>query len=482
MASESRTALRYLTGFRALPWAISTLILRLVRSPRATLEALLRKVRLNHHFPLNVWHEYQLPIPIRKSLPHASVNPIPNSVLHFVTNSLPYTQAGYTVRTQSILTAQLNAGMNAAAVTRYGYPINIGKFFTGTKTDIRTEGSEKTVTYHHLIPQGLATNYELENAAKYACKLVQKLRPEVIHAATDFVNGEIASAVAKATDLPFAYEVRGFLEQSWLAKDKLNSTDSPFYQDFLSRENAVMQQANAITTLSETMKNEIIKRGISSEKIYLTPNAVSDNLLQINKSPSQARLEIGLSELPTFGIISTLYPFENTSLLIAALEKLEDSGRQAQLVIVGDGPDLLAVKDRAYKSRVKNRIYFFGRIPNKQISSYYQALDVFCVPRTRSRVTELVTPLKPLEAMALNRPVLASNLPALAELISSGETGLLVEPDSLSALTDSLDRLLYDSDYRMTLSSKAREWVAANRTWSQVAQTYRQVYQQLSKQ
>lgn len=482
MASESRTALRYLTGFRALPWAISTLILRLLRSPRATLEALLRKLRLNHRIPINSVRDQELPAPIRKALPHASVNPIANSVLHLVTNCLPHTQAGYTFRTQSILTAQLDAGINAFAVTRYGYPINEGKFFTGKTSQLKSDASEKTVAYHHLIPKGFASRYELENAAKYASILVQKLRPAVLHAATDFVNGEIASAVAMATDLPFAYEVRGFLEQSWLAKNERNSVDSPFYQEFLSREIAVMQQANAITTLSETMKSEIVKRGIDSNKIYLTPNAVSDDLLMMNKSASQARLEIGVSELPTFGIISTLYSFENTSLLIAALEELESSGRSAQLLIIGDGPDLAALKDKAYKSRVKDRIYFFGRIPNNKIPTYYQALDVFCVPRTRSRVTELVTPLKPIEAMALNRPVLASNLPAMAELITTGETGLLIEPDSLSALTNSLDRLLYDSHYRISLARNAKDWVATNRTWSQVAQTYRQVYQQLSKQ
>jgi glycosyltransferase involved in cell wall biosynthesis len=373
-------------------------------------------------------------------------------------------------------------GIQASAVTRYGYPINLGKFFSGRTTCVSSQLSSSNVTYHHLIPNSLATNHELDVAAKHAQKLVQRLRPSVLHAATDFINAEIAIAVAKASELPIAYEVRGFLEQSWLTKSESNTADSDFYKEFLKRETAVLQQVDAITTLSETMKSEIVDRGVPSEKIFLTPNAVSEKFLQLNKSASQARAELGLPERATFGIITTLYPFENTKFLIEVLVELKKSGREAQLLIVGDGPDLDSLQQKASQSEVRENIYILGRIPNDKIVTYYQAMDVFCVPRTRSRVTELVTPLKPLEAMALNRPVLASNLPALAELVTHEKTGLLVEPDSRSALTQALDRVLYDSHYRAELASSAKQWVAANRTWSQVAKTYQEVYRKLGKQ
>ena len=481
MAWESRTALRYLTGLRALPWAISTILLRLLRSPRLTLEALLRKAGINLRNTSNPAKSGDFPDPIRRGPAHRSIDPLPNSVLHFVTNCLPYTQAGYTIRTHNIIAAQLAAGISASAVTRYGYPINIGNFKTGVKTELPSFSGDSTITYHHLIPTKLATTTELEVAATVATKLVAKLRPSVLHAATDFINGEIAAAVATATDLPFAYEVRGFLEQSWLTKSSTNSANSAFYQEFLRRETMVMQQASAITTLSETMKAEIISRGIAAEKIHLVPNAVSDQLLSKVKSAAQARAQLQLPELPTFGIATTLYPFENVNLLIESLEQLWQSGNQAQLLIVGDGPELANLTARANSSTLAAHIHLVGRKPFDQTITHYQAMDVFCVPRTQSLVTQLVTPLKPIEAMALGRPVIASNLPALAELIKHEQTGLLVEPDSATALTEALGRLLYDSGYRHNLATAAKDWVANTRTWSQVAQTYQQVYQQLGK-
>lgn len=474
--------MRYLTGLRALPWAISTILLRLIRSPRPTLEALLRKAGINLPNPTTSVSSSQLPARISTGLGKVTIKPIDNSVLHLVTNCLPYTQAGYTIRTHNILEAQLNLGIKATAVTRYGYPINIGKFFTGDKTEVTGFNSQIKVSYHHLIPSGIAKKSELEEATRQTIKLVQKLRPKVLHAATDFINGEIASATATATDLPLAYEVRGFLEQSWLTKNPTNSTSSDYYQEFLARETAVMQRANVITTLSETMKAEITKRGIPAEKIKLTPNAVSDSLLTNTKSAAQARSELKLPELPTFGIATTLYPFENVSLLIGSLEQLRNSGLAVQLVIVGDGPELDSLTKQAAASKHTNHIHLVGRKPFAETILFYQAMDVFVVPRTKSSVTELVTPLKPLEAMALGRPVIASNLPALAELITPNQTGLLIPPDSTAALTEALATLLYDSDQRHFLASTAKEWVAATRTWSKVAQQYRQVYQQLGKQ
>lgn len=474
--------MRYLTGFRALPWAISTILLRLIRSPRPTLEALLRKAGINLPSSTNPVPSSPFPYRINTALGSETIKPIDNSVLHLVTNCLPYTQAGYTIRTHNILEAQLNLGISATAVTRYGYPINIGKFFSGNKTVVTGFNSAVKVSYHHLIPTGIARKSELDQAARQTIDLVKKLRPQVLHAATDFINGEIAAATATAIDLPFAYEVRGFLEQSWLTKNPTNSTSSDYYQEFLARETAVMQRADVITTLSETMKAEITKRGIPAEKIKLTPNAVSDLLLTNNKSASQARSELRLPELPTFGIATTLYPFENVSLLISALEELRNSGMAVQLVIVGDGPEFDSLSRQAANSGHANHIHLVGRKPFAETILFYQAMDVFVVPRTKSSVTELVTPLKPLEAMALGRPVIASNLPALAELITPNQTGLLITPDSAAVLTEALATLLYDSDQRHALASTAKEWVAATRTWSKVAQQYQQVYQQLGKQ
>ena len=266
-----------------------------------------------------------------------------------------------------------------------------------------------------------------------------------------------------------------------LTKSKANLVESEFYSEFLARETAIMHQAQAITTLSLTMKNEIMKRGIAASKIFITPNAVSETLLNNIVEPAAARANLGLAELPTFGIATTLYPFENVSLLISAFDQLHQAGNRVQLVIVGDGPELPKLQQKAAASKHANYIHLVGRKPFAETINYYQAMDVFCVPRTNSAVTQLVTPLKPLEAMALGRAVIASDLPALAELIEHDRTGVLVQPDSLSALTEALGQLLYDSAYQQRLANAAKEWVAATRTWSNVAAQYKEVYQELGK-
>jgi len=478
MADESGTALRYFVGLRALPWAISTVFRRLSQSPGLTLRALLAKTGVKLKGDLASAN-----FPAKASSPTwlSPVKPVKSSVLHLVTNSLPFTQAGYTIRTHNILEAQNLAGLSATAVTRYGYPINIGKFFSGNVSQVPAFNSKRQISYHHLIPTGLSAKNEMDIAVKQVIKLVEKIRPEILHPATDFVNGEIAAAVAAVTNLPFAYEVRGFLEQSWLTKSKANLVESEFYREFLARETAIMHQAQAITTLSLTMKNEIIKRGIAASKIFITPNAVSENLLNNIVEPTAARANLGLAELPTFGIATTLYPFENVALLISAFDQLHQAGNRVQLVIVGDGPELPKLQQQAAGSKHANYIHLVGRKPFAETINYYQAMDVFCVPRTNSAVTQLVTPLKPLEAMALGRAVIASDLPALAELIEHDRTGVLVQPDSLSALTEALGQLLYDSAYQQRLANAAKEWVAATRTWSNVAAQYKEVYQQLGK-
>lgn len=470
--------MRYLIGLQALPWAISTVLLRLVRSPRRTLEALKVKSGLGSPNPARLI-ESKLPKPPRSFVADFKLAAIPNSVLHLVTNCLPYTQAGYTIRTHNILTAQNQLGISAQAVTRYGYPITIGKINSGKLTKLAAFDNSVEVSYHHLIPTGFATKHELDIAVFQTTQLVKELKPAVLHPATDFINGEVAAAVSNLVGLPFVYEVRGFLEQSWLTKSTANQSNSAYYQEFLARETEVMQQAWAITTLSETMKQEMINRGISAAKIFITPNAVSESLLNNNLTSTAARAKLGLAELPTFGIATTLYSFENVTALIDVAIDLNSTGKPAQLLIVGDGPEMENLKQQA--KLMPDRIKVVGRKPFNETIDYYQAMDVFCVPRLSSSVTQLVTPLKPLEAMALNRPVVATDLPALAEIVHHEQTGLLVAPNSTAALSEAIGRLLYDCDHRAQLAAAAKEWVATERTWSKVAARYQKVYQQLGE-
>lgn len=482
--------MRYLVAIRALPWILTSLIQRLVRDPWRTLAALSRRDLLPTPQRLRIWLELRsnraeqisvLPRSPNLSKVSTSINGNPDTVLHFVTNSLPYTNAGYTIRTHQIIEAQLLAGISASAVTRYGYPITAGNVLAGNSTKVRGFNSDQEITYHHLQPTGLVKFENTEPAIVAAEKLVRKLKPAVLHAATDFMNGELAHAVAQRTGLPFVYEVRGFLEDSWLAKQKDHPVHSSRYLDARNRETQVMLKADAITTLSLTMKLEMIERGIDPNKIHLMPNAVPENLLSTEMDSTQARKLLGLPQLPTFGIASTLHEFENTQMLIQVLELLQARGKIAQLLIVGDGPQLEQLKKLAKSSALRERIHIVGRKDFDQVHNYFLSMDVFCLPRSLSRVTSLVTPLKPLEAMALGRVVVGSDLPAIQELIINGETGLLAPPGDASAFTTAVERVLYDQGLRSEISIAAKQWVSQNRTWPRIALQYRDLYARLTQ-
>ena len=161
---------------------------------------------------------------------------------------------------------------------------------------------------------------------------------------------------------------------------------------------------------------------------------------------------------------------------VDAVARLAPANPRLRLLVVGDGPERDAIRSRAEQAGIADRTILTGRVPFAQVHDYYAAIDVFCVPRVRARVSDLVTPLKPVEAMATARAVVASDVGGLREVITDGVTGRLVTPDDAPALAEAIEPLLYDRDLRSRLGAAARDWVAEHRTWTQVATRYRDAY------
>lgn len=390
-------------------------------------------------------------------------------ILHFVTNALPATQAGYTVRTHRIVTAQRRLGLDPHVVTRIGHPLAQGV------ADARPSTTVDGITYHRLLPwlpPGDAVA-EIQKAAGLAGRLVEELRPSVLHAASNHLNAAVALELRERYGLPVAYEVRGFLEDSWLSRDPSHTTDDEFYRLTRELETERMRAADLVVTLGEAMREEIEGRGVPN--VLVVPNAVDDSFLEPLPDGASLRAELGIGASDVVvGLTSTFYGFEGISTLIEAAALRRD----CTLLLVGDGPERPALERRAAELGVA--AVFTGRVPVDQVRRYHAVLDVFAVPRTADRVCQLVTPLKPLEAMAGGIPVLASDVRALREIIEPGVTGTLTVPEKPEAWANSLEELIYSPKARSEIGQAAREWVATQRTWRSVTTRYLARYRDIA--
>ncbi len=384
----------------------------------------------------------------------------------------------YTIRTQEIARAQRAAGLDPHVTTRIGFPVTAGAI------DGRATVTVDGVPYHRLLPWVMPGRMDRLQAAhlRRAARLTEQLRPAVLHAASNYANAVIALALRDATGLPVVYEVRGFWEDTWLSRHATSAdlTLSDRYVRTRGLETHCMTAADVVVTLGEAMRQEIIERGVPARNVVIVPNAVSESFLRPLPA-ARGRLRAGLGIQPdehVVGLVSSLVAHEGIGTLLEAVKLLGDRGVRARALIVGDGPERTALQRQA--ADLSLDAIFTGWVPSSKVRDYHAVLDVFVVPRTPDRVCQLVTPLKPVEAMASGLPVVVSSVRALAEIVQDGETGLLFPPLDAEALADQLKQLLDNPELRRKLGASAREWVARDRTWAHNAARYREIYSRLS--
>lgn len=407
----------------------------------------------------------------------SSVQPRRGRVLHVVTDGLPTTSAGYTIRTQEIALAQRAAGLDPHVATRIGFPVTAGH------VDGRREVSVGGVPYHRLLPWVMPGRMDAiaQTQLRHVSKLVERLQPAVLHAASNYQNALIAIALRERYQIPYVYEVRGFWEDTWLSRHAATAglEASDRYVRSRALETHCMATADLVVTLGEAMRSEIIGRGVDPDRVIIAPNGVSEEFLTPLPSGKALRARLGLSDDDfAVGLVSSLVAHEGIGTLLEAVKILQDKGVPARALIVGDGAERAALQRRAAELGLDDAI-FTGRVPMSQVREHHAALDVFVVPRTPDRVCQLVTPLKPVEAMASGLPVVVSATDALTEIIEDGTRGMSFPPGDAQALADRLARLHADPGLRRSLGENAREWVAADRTWAHNAERYRDAYARL---
>lgn len=399
-------------------------------------------------------------------------------VLHCVGKSRPVAQTGYTLRTHFTARSQQELGLDAHVVTQLGFPWDQG---------VRDHGVENVlegVPYHHLLPSHgrvpsrpdarLALNVEALAA------LVRQIRPAVLHAASDFRNAILALEMGRAFKVPVVYEVRGFWEETWLSKQDAASANSEAYRWRRDRELECMRAADAVVTLSEGMKAVIAERGVSTNKVTVVPNAVDVEAFTPVPRDDALAAELGLryGEI-VIGYISSFAAYEGIRYLVEATARLDERGLPVRALLVGDGDEMTALRTLAADLGIGDKVVFTGRVPHRRVQAHYSLIDVFVVPRTDDRVSHLVTPLKPYEAMAMERALVVSGVDALRGMVEEGVTAEVFRPGDVLHLVDVVEGLALDAQRRRELGRQARRWVAAHRTWHRNALRYRQLYESL---
>ena len=443
---------------------------------------------------------------IQKATPDRSVRGAGNGapcVLHLLTNSLPGTQSGYTLRTQRLLQAMQNAGVGILSQTRIGYPVMVGQLLASDRA------VHQGIEYRRVLPWRLAATHpaRLEQWVEVACALARSHGVRLVHTTTNYPNALVAQAVAKSLGVPWVYEARGVMEETWVshkksARARNEAESSERFRLIRARETELMLAADHVITLSETMKKLFVGRGVPPEKITVVPNAVDDGLFEKTLSPSEARARLAV-EVPRVaepllasaaktvwvGSVSSLVDYEGFDTLLHAAALLRSRGVDVRVLLAGDGVarpglqrlagELATSSDQAGKP-IGEFAVFTGRLSADLAFVAHQALDIFAVPRKGARVCRSVTPLKPIEAMALGRPVVVSDIPPLAELVAGAgrPTGLVCDVESPQALAEAIERLAHNEGLRTELATAGREF-ATTRTWAANARSLKALYEQL---
>jgi glycogen(starch) synthase len=399
-------------------------------------------------------------------------------VLHILDHSLPL-HSGYTFRTRAIMKSQIAAGLEVRGLT--GPRQGDGE--AAVREGLGKEESEGLTFYRAPAapsgPPGFREWNEIERLRHAIERAVQRWRPDVLHAHSPALTGMAGMRAARRLDLPFVYEIRAFWEDAAVGNGT-GRAGSLRYRLTRALENRVVAGADAVFTICQGLRDDLVARGHDGSKISLSPNGV-DLALFGDPPPREDELarKLGLANGPVIGFVGSFYDYEGLDDLIDALPLLRMRHPHAQLLLVGGGPMDDKLRARAAASSAADGVVFTGRVPHSEVERYYSLIDVLAYPRKRSRLTDLVTPLKPLEAMAQRRIVAASDVGGHRELIDDGRTGVLFPPDDPQGCADALAALIDGRDDWDAMRERGRKHVAAHHDWAHNVQRYLAVYQSL---
>lgn len=399
-------------------------------------------------------------------------------VLHILDHSLPV-HSGYTFRTAAILREQRARGWETLQLTSPRH----GPFTSEADTveDWVFHRTPHVPGWRSQLPAAGAYWDEMRSTAQRLESLARQHRPQVLHAHSPVLNALPALRVGRRLGIPVVYEVRACWEDA--AVDHGSTTEGSLrYRATRALETHALQRADAVMVICDGLRREFESRGIAAEKITVIPNAVETETFAFHASPQpdpQLRRELGLEGATVLGFVGSFYAYEGLDLLLRALPTLRERRPDVRVLLVGGGPQEAPLKALAAELGVADRVVFTGRVPHAQVQRYYDQIDLLVYPRHSMRLTELVTPLKPLEAMAQGHVFIASDVGGHHELVRDGDTGYLFRAGDVPALVAAVETALAKRPEWQALRHRARRFVEAERTWKASVARYAPVYERL---
>ena len=410
-------------------------------------------------------------IPERREL---QIEPVPNRIVYVLHNSLPYSSGGYATRTHGVATGLKAAGAEVIALTRPGFPLDIKGGHT--RESVALKDDVDGIDYHRILEnpiKGQPLIPYMEKSVDLLEQRFRELRPSLVMAASNHRVGLMAMIAARRLGLPFVYEVRGRWEVTKASRDNSYVFTEEFeVQELLENETA--KAADHVITLNQGIKQTLVKGGVPAEHVSLVPNSCDATKFQPQPRDQSLAARYGIpADVPVIGYIGTFVDYEGLDDLARAAVELKRRNIAYRLLIVGNenvsttetGPITSRIQSLMAEGDASDWLLMPGRVPYADVAAHYSLLDIAAFPRKPWPVCELVSPMKPLEAMAMQKTVVVSSVRALRDLVAHDETGLVFQKGNSAALADVLHRLITDRSLAADLAKQGRDWVIEHRTW-----------------
>lgn len=396
-------------------------------------------------------------------------------ILHILDHSIPL-HSGYTFRTKAILEQQRKLGWETLQVTSAKHLI--------AKAEI--EEVDGLAFYRSAAIKAWLAKLPVLNQWAIVQSLEKRLddiilqhKPDILQAHSPALNGWAALKAAKKHNIPLVYECRAFWEDAAVDHGTASEGGLRYYLTKML-ETYIFKKADAITTICEGLRADIMSRGIAAEKITVIANAVDiDQFICGVAADRDLRAELGLQDKIVLGFIGSFYAYEGLPLLLEALPIVLQKQPTVRLLLVGGGPQEALLKQKVQELGLEGNVIFTGRVNHERVQDYYNQVDIFIYPRLSMRLTELVTPLKPLEAMAQGRLVVASDVGGHKELMVEGVTGCLFKAGDKHALAHTVLSLLNAPESWDAMRKAGRSFVEQQRNWARSVSCYKNIYTRL---
>lgn len=394
-------------------------------------------------------------------------------VLHVLDHSIPL-HSGYTFRTAALLREQRRRGWETFHLTspKHTAPSGPKETVDGLEFFRTPVPAGSSLPVFNELAQMRATRTRLMEVAR-------EVRPHLLHAHSPVLNALPAIRVGRALGIPVVYEVRAFWEDA--AVDHGTTHEGSLrYRATRWIETHALRQVDHVFTICDGLRQDIVGRGLPADRVTVIPNAVDIEAFEAGRAPDEAlKARLGLAGATVVGFIGSFYAYEGLDLLLQALPQLLTQQPQSRLLLVGGGPQDAALKAQAQHLGLADKVVFTGRVPHGEVQRYYDLVDVLAYPRRSMRLTELVTPLKPLEAMAQGRVLVASDVGGHRELVREGETGLLFKAGDAGALANALTAMLAQRERWPEYRAAGRRYVETERNWAASVANYVSPYVRL---